>query len=339
METYNLSNYLNLNKTLSDFNLSSNLVNSIIPSWELSPITNVNLYNNSNNSNPLISNIKSHVQNNFILNNQLSNINSEPISLNILNSIEKLYKLGMQFIFTTNQPIQIIDTDVLFPICCVGKNRSQYLFYYLKKLQAQTKFNKNIHTESSNRIFQVAYPMSGDELTTIILDNSNTVLSGFIVPYKSDTFSKSIENILNKEVSRSIHPFDLIIKIPLEYIGLDLKNFESKKYKTSSFDIFSSDKPAIAKLFIQYYLNPENLIKVINSQYSYSKRIIYICASPESYLNMIKLFDWMVNSNYIKNFNNVQIVYLGIQDIFQRSSVNSNLLKDFEQKIAKSFTT
>ncbi len=47
--------------------------------------------------------------------------------------------------------------------------------------------------------------------------------------------------------------------------------------------------------------------------------------------------DWMVTQGYIKNFSNTRIVYLGIQDIFQRSSVNFNLLKEFESKIKSSF--
>ena len=308
----------------------SNLINSIISQYTL-PKTNINNITNSKkiNKNSNIVNIKQFVSDNFILNNQQNNISHEPLSNEILNKISNVSNLGLGFEFVTEKPIEINPDDIFFPICCVGKNRSQYLFYFLKKLQSdsESKFKSN---------FQVAYPMSADELRTIIHDNPSSILSGFVVPYKSDTFSKSVQNILGFEVSRSIHPFDLIIKNPEPYLSNDLKNLESSKYKTSSFDIFNSDKTLIQKLFIEYYLNPNNIQQLLKNKNS---TITYICASPESYINLINLFDWMVSQGNIKNFLNTKIVYLGIQDIFQRSSVNSNILKEFESKIKSFFIT
>ncbi len=314
------------------------IFNSLISQWVL-PKSNQNFINlsNCNRNNKInITDIKSFVSDNFILNNQMNNIPHEPLSNQLLSKIHTLSNLGLEFKFVTSQPVQINPNDILFPICCVGKNRSQYLFYFLKKLQSQ-----------SNTQFQVGYPMSCDELITIIKQNQSqhqsqpSVLAGFIIPYKSDGFSKSVQNILGFEVSRSIHPFDSIIKTPESYLSNDLKNFETFKYKTSSFDIFDSDKALIQKLFIQYYLNPNNiqqLVKNLNSNTNSNSSITYICASPESYINLINLMDWMVTQGYIKNFSNTRIVYLGIQDIFQRSSVNYNLLKEFESKIKSSFT-
>ncbi len=311
-------------------NLSSqNIYNSLISQWVL-PKSNQN-FTNFNNINKInFSDIKFFVSNNFILNNQINNIPYEPLSNQILSKIHTLSNLGLCFEFVTEQPIRINPNDILFPICCVGKNRSQFLFYFLKKLQSQ-----------SNTQFQVGYPMSCDELSTIIYDNPSSILSGFVVPYKSDTFSKSVQNIVGFEVSRSIHPFDSIIKNPEPYLSNDLKNFETSKYKTSTFDIFGSDKPLIQKLFIEYYLNPNNIQQIVKNQYSEYKNvyIIYICASPESYINLINLMDWMVTQGHIKTFLNTRIVYLGIQDIFQRSSVNTNILKEFESKIKSFFIT
>ena len=319
---------------MNPINLINSLISQyIIPKTGINNITNsINKFKNSNISNITnIINIKQFVSNNFILNNQQNNISHDPLSNEILNKISTGSNLGLGFEFVTEKPIQINPNDILFPICCVGKNRSQYLFYFLKKLQSESESN-----------FHIGYPMSADELGTIIHGNPSSILSGFVVPYKSDTFSKSVQNILGFEVSRSIHPFDLIIKNPEPYLPNDLKNLESNKYKTSSFDINGSDKALIQKLFIEYYLNPNNIQQLLKNQYSTSTSspsITYICASPESYINLINLFDWMVSQGHIKNFLNTKIVYLGIQDIFQRSSVNSNILKEFESKINSYFIT
>jgi hypothetical protein len=312
---------------MNQFTLLNSLISlSNLPKSNLKNNIKLNIKKNNN-----IENTKQFVSNNFILNNQKNNIQYEPLPNETLNKISNLSNLNLLFEFVTEQPIKINPNDTLFPICCVGKNRSQYLFYFLKKLQSESQIN-----------FNIGYPMSCDELTTIIKPNpsQSSVLSGFVVPYKSDTFSKSVQNILGFEVSRSIHPFDLIIKNPEPYLPHDLKNLESSKYKTSSFDIFDSDKTLIQKLFIEYYLNPYNIQQLIKSLHSISNpSITYICASPESYINLINLFDWMVTQSHIKNFSNTRIVYMGVQDIFQRSSVNTNILKEFESKIKSFFIT
>ncbi len=317
-------------------NLVENLYTSLIPQWQIPDNTIIKPIKLSKQNNFILqennNNIKQYVQTNFNLNNQKNNIYYENLNNYILEKIQILNDSGLQFDFVSNSPVQITNQDILFPICCVGKNRSQYLFYFLKVLQKSY----------SQSLFQVGYPASADELTTIIDKSKNSVLSGFIVTNKSDTLSKSVNStLLNKEVSRSIHIFDSILKIKDEFVTNDLINFEQYKYKTSVFDIFNegTEKTQVKELFINYYLNPVNLRNTINHKNKnyQNYRITYICCSPESYINMINLFYWILENNAQINFLNVRIVYLGIQDIFQRSSVNKVLLDEFYLKLTNSF--
>ena len=314
-----------------------NIFNSIISQSIITNITNkikLSRQNNSINKKQLITNnnIKQYIQTNFNLNNKQNNIHHENLSNYFLDKAQLLNKTGLEFEFSTENAINITNQDILFPICCVGKNRSQYLFYFLKVLQVSYPDNT----------FQVGFPASADELSTIIDSTKNSILSGFIVPHKSDTFSKSINmTLLQNEVSRSSHIFDSLLKTKEEFTQTELKNLEKYKYKTSNYDIVSEgpEKEKVKELFTNYFINSVNLRNIANYRNTtyQNYRITYICASPESYINMINLFYWMFENDSQTNFNNVRIVYLGVQDIFQRSSVNKLLLDELYNKITNSF--
>jgi hypothetical protein len=293
---------------------------SLIPSWNF-PVNNM-ITTNKIYINKKITNYKEYIFDSYNANNILNNIHEDDLTIEQLNKISYLHDAGIQFHFKTSNseiiPIRL--NDLLFPICCVGKNRSQYLFYYLKKLQS----------ECNNR-FDVGYPSSGDELSSLSnLSNSNTTnLSSFEVSYRSDKFSKALNSIYGHEFSRSIHMFDKIIKESHEYELQDLKNFESTKYANNK----SANHDDIAELFIKYFFIPTNIRKIINN----IDRITYICASPNSFINICNIFNFLKQQDNTLDLRNVRIVYFGIKDIFQRSIISDDILNDFALKVSSAF--
>ncbi len=257
--------------------------------------------------------------------NRMYGIEGTTINEQLIEKILLLHNSGVKFELkdTLETQFEINSNDLLFPICCVGKNRSQFLFYYLKKLQQEFPLT-----------FQVGYPASGDELSSIITVNKNKVLGGFTVQYKSDSFSKSIEYSFGKEVSRSIHVFDLVIRNPEQYSNLDIANLESSKYKNSHYDIFDKDSNEIKKLYIEYYLNPVNLRRLTSNLH---QRITWICLSPESYNNLISVLYEFKNTNKQLDLSNTRIIYYGFNDIFQSSKINISLLEKLYLNIINTF--
>jgi hypothetical protein len=254
----------------------------------------------------------------FNCSNQLNNIiytlTNSQISL-----LDKLNNLGIYFEFGVGpeEKIKIIPSDIIFPICCVGKNRSQYLFYYFANLKKLTP-----------NIFILGYPASADEISTIIKPKPNSVLGGFVVPYKSDGFSQAIKSSFGEEYARSIHVFDKVIRNQENYLSNELKNLEPYKYKSTSLDIYKKDSGQIKNLYLNYYLDPVKLSQLLNQ----NLRINYICASPESFMNLCEVINFISESNKSINLNKIRIIYFGFNDIFQRSSVNQleiNKLNDF----------
>ena len=269
---------------------------------------------------------------------------------NFYNKLNELHESGIIFDtkYNSEHLIEINSREIVFPVCCVGKNRSQYLFYYLKCLEL----------EYPNH-FVVGYPSSGDELSVITdylksnqisnnsLSNPN-ILSSYSTQYKKDSFSSSISNsfgILNPDkivdIPRSIHIFDKIFKQRDFYNTIDLKNFEPYKYNINKYDIFDKSNnqiyEKIIKLYIKYFLTPQNLLDTINSNVLYKMtKITYICMSDKSFYNLTNCF-WTIKKNYPEiKLNNIRIVYFGIQDIFQRSNIKPNVLNEFKNKLLNS---
>lgn len=260
---------------------------------------------------------------------------------NFYNMLMDLYNNGVMFDtkFNPEYIIEIKQNEIVFPICCVGKNRSQYLFYFLKNLQAHKKS------------FEVGYPSSADELTVITdhlqahKKSTQNVLSSYLTPYKKDAFSSAISytfNLINpdgiKEITRSVHIFDKILKTSSSYLLSDIKNFETLKYKINNHDLFDpinnefDDK--IKLLYIKYFLNPSNLIEISRTKID---RISYVCLSDKSFYNFC-LCVGEVKKKYPKmNLNSIRIIYFGIQDIFQRSSIKNDILIKYKEKIVNSF--
>ncbi len=259
----------------------------------------------------------------FNLSNQLTNID-----YNLTNSqieiIKELQNLGIQFDMknSSDKKILITSSDILFPICCVGKNRSQYLFYYFAY---QLKINLNS--------FILGYPASGDELSTIIKPKSNSVLGGFTIQYKSDGLSQAIKSSFGSEYSRSIHVFDKLIRKPDTYLSSELKNLEEFKYKNTLIDIYDKDVIQVKDLYLNYYLNPSKLIELLE----YNCRINYICASPESFVNLCEVIVYVSESNKSIDWSNIRIIYFGFNDIFQRSLVSQSDLQNLHNLIANTF--
>ncbi len=263
--------------------------------------------------------------------------------VNVLNELES-YGIIFDMKFSHDYIIKIKPDEVIFPICCVGKNRSQYLFYYLKNLQALYP-----------NYFEVGYPSSGDELSVLNDENSTksnkNILSSFSVQYKKDNFSSSIAksfgiidlnmNIIN--VSRSIHIFDKVLKKKESYNDFDVKNYEDYKYKEQIYDIFdksetNKDYEKIKKLFIKYFLTPSNLIHLINSNIPTKiKNITYICLSDKSFFNLCMCIFHIKKTNPEIQFDCVRIIYFGIDDIFQKSNIKDKTLFDYKNKFVNSF--
>jgi len=296
--------------------------NSLIPNWKI-PKNNFIFSTNSNNKEiPKYDTFRNYVINEFNKVNKENNLDYQEIPKETINKIVELQELGLQIEFSL---IKINKNDVIFPICDIGKNRSQFMFYYLKNLQ-----------DNHNDFFTTGYPTSGDELNTILSDSNSSVLSGFQVAYKSDCFSVSLISLISFEYSRSIHIFDKILKEQQEYIHSDLKNLESYKYRNHKYDIYEknrSDAIFIKDLFKKYFLNTNNIKKVLGNN---TDNIIYLCLSPNSFINLSNLFYLIKENDKSINFANTKIIYFGIKDIFQRSSVNQMQLNDLIKKINSS---
>jgi hypothetical protein len=294
---------------------------------------------------------KNHILNSFNTSNQLNDSGKEDLTSDTVNKIYSLYKCGLMFQFkdSPTQIIPITKNDILFPICDVGKNRSQYLFYFLKHLQS--------HYPDT---FIVGYPSSADEMASIfdIGTHNQSILSSFVVGYKSDNFSESLyKHVYNKEtgklysdtinnpfpeISRSIHVFDSLLKEREEYTNYDLKNYEKNKYRIHKYDIFDKDNKDLSNikdLYKKYFLTPNNLRKIINlgTETPGIKRITYICMSTQSFITMCNILHLMKKYDNLFDLSNIRIVYFAIKDIFQRSSFNQKILNDFMTKINSSF--
>ena len=293
---------------------------SLIPSWNF-PLNNQTT-SNKIYINKKVINYKEYISNSYNANNILNDIHEDELTNEQLNQIVNLHSSGIQFHFKTSNseiiPIRL--NDLLFPICCIGKNRSQHLFYYLKKLQS----------ECNNR-FDVGYPSSGDELSSLSNSpNSNTTnLSTFAVSYRSDKFTKALSKLYGHEFSRSIHIFDKILKESNEYEPKDLKNFESTKYANNK----STKYDDIVELYIKYFFTPTNIRKIINN----IDRITYICASANSFINICNIFYSLKQKDNTLDLTNVRIVYFGARDIFQRSIISDNILTDYTLKVSTAF--
>ena len=339
---------MELKKSLiSDWRLNNNIQQLNIKTKTSNSKSNLK-QNNSNN------NIKEYISNGI----QMSNIINEYIpdliyDNDLYNVIDELHKSGVIFDtkFNSEYVIEIGSREIVFPICCVGKNRSQYLFYYLKYLESV----------EPNHFF-VGYPSSGDEISVItdyIKSNSNSnsksnqsfnqnILTSYSTQYKKDSFSNSISKsfgILNpdelSDIPRSIHIFDKIFKQMDSYNDWDLKNFETHKYNINKYDIFDKTNnqiyEKIIKLYIKYFFTPENVLEITNSNIPYKmKKITYICMSDKSFYNLTNCF-WSIKKVYPEiKLNNIRIVYFGISDIFQRSNIKDNILNDYKQKLFNS---
>ncbi len=174
-------------------------------------------------------------------------------------------------------------------------------------------------------------------------------------------------------VARSSHVFDKILKIKENYLPNEFKNLETFRYKLNKFDIYNSDLPnidnlKIAMLFEKYFLFPNNLIQIINSNLNVSEcecvyacecacecaceyvydckcacvskhinRITWICMSDKSFLNLTKCFNAIRIKYPGVKFHNVRIVYFGIKDIFQKSNIKQEEMDDFKEKIDSGF--
>jgi hypothetical protein len=384
---YQLDLFINLENT-NDIDVKNKLLlelkNSIIPEWKFQKSIKDDVFINNHkfiykqtnfddfnpnkldNANKLDNpnDFYNHISNGISNTNYLNEFNPEIIfdqeKIKILN---KLNNYGIQFDmrFNENYKINIGSGEALFPMCCVGKNRSQYMFYYLKKMQSESKKN-----------FIVGYPCSGDELSVIVEHISKSingheenkkksnpnVLSSFFPQYKKDNFSIVIAeslDITNLDgfvgVSRSIHIFDKILKIKEDYLSNEFKNLETHKYKQNKFDIYNTNPShpenlKIKMLFEKYFLFPSNLIQIINSNAnSYTNsdesksinKITYICMSDKSFYNLIKCFNCIVSKYPDINYYNVRIIYFGIKDIFQKSNIKQDEINDFKSIIDSGF--
>lgn len=343
----NLDNISNQEK----YQKKSELYESIVSQWILpnpdKSIINANIFTQQKiNPNPL--NFKSWISNCIDTSNELNEYTpDEKYTNDFYNLLEELYQFGVVFDIKSDPDyiIQINQNSIVFPICCVGKNRSQYMFYYLKNLQAL----------NLNKSFEVGYPSSADELTAITsylqstkTKLSNQVLSSYSTPYKKDVFSSSIFNSFGltnpdglTEIPRSVHTFDKILKYNSEYTSLDIKNFEHFKYKVNIFDIFNPiniEYTKIKELYIKYYFNPENLIKLYkDNSKDIIKRITYICLSDKSFYNFCLCMREIKKSHPEINLSFIRIVYFGIQDIFQRTNIKNNVLTKYKEKFVSSF--
>ena len=301
------------------------------------------------NENPEFSSTYLSLSDDFdFVKNYNPNKNIIHIENNLSKNLEKLISLGMKFEFSNESEyiFEIPTESVVFPICCQGKNRSQFMFYFLKF------FGSKI-TNIYNKFF-IGYPTSADELVLInkFIDKnksvnqnkqveSNVVLSGFVPNYKSDSFSNSINKIFGKEYSRVPHIFDKILRNNSEYSSLDIKNIIPYKFTQSKYLIYdenSDDVKKISELYIKFYLNPVNLIKLVKVASNKDiNQIIWICMSDKSFENLVHLLTNISSSNDIPiDFSLVKIIYFNSNDIFQGKNIKSNVLNEFVVRLCNS---
>jgi hypothetical protein len=175
-------------------------------------------------------------------------------------------------------------------------------------------------------------------------------LSSYSTSYKKDTFSSAISNtfcLTNpdgiKEIPRSIHTFDKLLKNQSPYLLSDIKNFEISKYKINIYDIFNSDNNEesynkIKKLYIKYFFNPSNLIELSKfNSINKINRITYICLSDKSFYNFCLCMSEVKKKYPELNLSSIRIVYFGIQDIFQRSNIKKTILDEYKEKFMNTF--
>ena len=337
------------------------LKKSLISDWRLEKMVEQTITKTSNHKSNLKQNNSNNNYKEFISNGiQMSNIINEFIpdliyDDDFYNVIYELHESGVIFDtkFDSEYVIEISSGEIVFPICCVGKNRSQYLFYYLKYLESVVPNH-----------FVIGYPSSGDEISVItdylksksksksnlIPEQSSNpnILTSYSTQYKKDSLSSSISKsfgILNpdklSDIPRSIHIFDKIFKQMDSYNDRDLKNFEPYKYNINKYDIFDKTNnqiyEKIIKLYIKYFLTPENTLEITNSNIPYKmKKITYICMSDKSFYNLTNCFRSIKKVYPEIKLNNTRIVYFGIQDIFQRSNIKDNVLNEYKQKLFNS---
>jgi hypothetical protein len=288
----------------------------------------------------------------FELSNQINEFNCEKLGSSTIDQINHLIELGIEFEFK-NQPNKIFEiqsNEIVFPICCQGKNRSQFMFVYLKYLQNLISWI-DIDIDIDNNFF-VGYPASGDEMINLLNDlndnnsndtNSNQnscILSGFNPSYKSDGFSECVEKIFGIKTSRSVHVFSKILKNKSDYTSNDIKNLEQNKYIINKHDIFNieTQKNIIKKLYETWYFNQNNLIDIVEKTNLIKiSKITWICLSDKSYINLISLLYFYSKNNSDLKFDKIRIIYFGINDIFQGKNIKSNLLDNFVKKIYNSF--
>jgi hypothetical protein len=360
MENFNeldlFTNLENIKDIFIKDKLSLELKNSIIPEWKI--ISDTKLINNndkifininyqSNFESDIETDFVNHISNGITNTNQINEFDSEIVfDIEKIKLLKKLHDFGIQFDmrFNLEYKIKIKSNEIVFPMCCVGKNRSQYLFYYLKKIQGLSEIN-----------FEVGYPSSGDELSVMIdyllndENNNKNRLSSFFPQYKKDNFSNVIYKSLNitnphglTEVSRSIHVFDKILKIKHEYLVNELKNFEIHQYKENKYNIFdcNQDYLKIKMIFEKYFLLPDNLLKILNYDLDKTKKInkiTFICASDKSFYNLCLCFNSLTIKFPEVKLDKIRIVYFGIKDIFQKSNIKLEDLDNFKQKIIDGF--
>ena len=291
--------------------------NSLIPDWNLNSC-NIILQNNASlQKSKKYTNFKEYVMNEFFKTNRDNDL-AEQLDESLMDIIIMLNENGIEFDFGY---IKIKTDDVIFPICDVGKNRSQFMFYYLKNIQNAT-----------NNTFYTGYPSSADELISII-EKTNNTLTNFKPIYKNDNFSKILEIITGYETTRSIHIFHNLLKEKELYSLHDLKNYEIYKYSKHKCDIYTElNNNKIKELFKKYFFNPNNIRNLLNND---SGNIIYLCLSPQSFYNICKLLKYVKNENSLVNFTKTKIIYYGTKDIFQGSSIKKDVFDKYLQQINK----
>lgn len=333
-----LLKYLSEPNNLEANNLEDleNLLNSIISTqlekFECDKISFSDFKKNIDNQNINLSVLERILQSDKINNYQNDYLPNEEITT----YIEKLIEDGMIFecVGKQNDFFEIISNEVVFPMCCQGKNRSQFMFYFLKYLQSNKTNN-----------FLVGYPASGDELSLINNkyddEKHNVVLSGFNISYKQDSFSNSILQIFGKEYSRNPHIFAKILRNKIYYACQDIANLEQDKITTPKYNIYdktSKDVLKITELYKRYYLNPSNLIELIKIIFGKDiLRVTWITMSYKSLENLIKVFELIKKQFSTFDYSKIRIIYFGNNDIFQGNNIKPKVLEEFTNKIFNSF--
>ena len=142
---------------------TTELKNALIPEWNCEK-NNTFIVNTQPVNMTTYTNYKDLIINEFNKSNYNNDL-TETFDETFIEKIIVLSNLKMRFEFGY---IKISPNYLIFPICDVGKNRSQFMFYYLKNIQALY-----------NNVFLTGYPSIGDELKSII-EKSHGVLSSII---------------------------------------------------------------------------------------------------------------------------------------------------------------